>query len=706
MAREDRREDHAGRARVGPGSATGDHAAASRSGRRAHDDAGRRDERRLDLGRGREEGAAPCRGRGPCELRRGGRAAHQDAGHTRRPFAAITSMPSMGRPPALSTVFAVRGAAPEETVTFLDGAPLPQAFHFGGLVSVVPAPMLSSRLASCRAASGRLTAARPRASSTPGSPRRRATASTRACSSTRSTSAPRSPRRASKGRRETTPHRARLRRSHVDTWIGSAPRRLRLRRAPALPRRTGGPRARLRVPHAFVRGAVLFAGRRRLGHRSQHLAHRVVEVLGAACPRAARVEVRRRRHGARRVLCRALQRQHPRRRRPMGERSQDPLRTPRDHGPHPRPRARAAHLRARTRSPPASTACACSACPPRRSAAAPCSTLRGSIAVQRVEPGVLGGARARAGARRHRHPGPAARSRRTRRRAVAAAARAPRRAVVEHRAQGAPRHLRAEQPTYDAVDARDFDGTLLPVAAEPGPVRGAHGGLGIEHALSREVQVSCDVWARASNGPRARRPAAAGGAHVRRAALGAVASSLGYYYPLNADTPARGRSASRRCCKLLGRERTQDSSATRSRAPRSATAPRPRSAARRSIRPTCSTPRSSTSSATGGRRARGSASRSACSTAPTPRPRSRPRTTRNVDPNRPLPQLRPIHSLDLRLEKTFRVGARHGGRVRRGSQRVRPACARAARVQPCVRLPGGRLGPPHHPEPRACEERF
>lgn len=59
------------------------------------------------------------------------------------PFAAATSLPSVGRPPALATVYAVRGAAPEDTATFLDGAPLPHAFHFGGLVAVLPGSMLA-----------------------------------------------------------------------------------------------------------------------------------------------------------------------------------------------------------------------------------------------------------------------------------------------------------------------------------------------------------------------------------------------------------------------------------------------------------------------------------------------------------------------------------------------------------------------------------
>ncbi|MEO7095505.1 MAG: TonB-dependent receptor plug domain-containing protein, partial [Polyangiales bacterium] len=59
------------------------------------------------------------------------------------PFAAVTSLPSLGRPPALSTVYIVRGAGPEESATYFDGAPLPHAFHFGGLVAVVPSAFVA-----------------------------------------------------------------------------------------------------------------------------------------------------------------------------------------------------------------------------------------------------------------------------------------------------------------------------------------------------------------------------------------------------------------------------------------------------------------------------------------------------------------------------------------------------------------------------------
>jgi len=60
------------------------------------------------------------------------------------PFAAATSLPAMGRPPALSTIYVVRGAGPEESGTYLDGAPISHAFHFGGFVAVVPAALIGN----------------------------------------------------------------------------------------------------------------------------------------------------------------------------------------------------------------------------------------------------------------------------------------------------------------------------------------------------------------------------------------------------------------------------------------------------------------------------------------------------------------------------------------------------------------------------------
>lgn len=54
----------------------------------------------------------------------------------------LQSMPGVGRPPGLMGMLIVRGSAPEDTTVFVDGTPIPIAYHFGGLSSVVPTELL------------------------------------------------------------------------------------------------------------------------------------------------------------------------------------------------------------------------------------------------------------------------------------------------------------------------------------------------------------------------------------------------------------------------------------------------------------------------------------------------------------------------------------------------------------------------------------
>jgi len=55
---------------------------------------------------------------------------------------AVQSLPGVGRSSGLSGALIVRGAAPQDTLVFLDGVPIPIIYHFGGLSSVVPTEML------------------------------------------------------------------------------------------------------------------------------------------------------------------------------------------------------------------------------------------------------------------------------------------------------------------------------------------------------------------------------------------------------------------------------------------------------------------------------------------------------------------------------------------------------------------------------------
>lgn len=54
----------------------------------------------------------------------------------------LQSLPGVARPPGLAGLLIVRGSAPEDTATFVDGSNVPLIYHFGGLSSVVPTELL------------------------------------------------------------------------------------------------------------------------------------------------------------------------------------------------------------------------------------------------------------------------------------------------------------------------------------------------------------------------------------------------------------------------------------------------------------------------------------------------------------------------------------------------------------------------------------
>jgi TonB family protein len=55
---------------------------------------------------------------------------------------AIQNLPGVARAPGLAGLLIVRGAAPQETGTYVDGTFIPIIYHFGGLSSVIPTEML------------------------------------------------------------------------------------------------------------------------------------------------------------------------------------------------------------------------------------------------------------------------------------------------------------------------------------------------------------------------------------------------------------------------------------------------------------------------------------------------------------------------------------------------------------------------------------
>lgn len=55
---------------------------------------------------------------------------------------ALQNLPGVARPPGLAGLLVVRGAAPQDTLIFVDGTPIPLVYHFGGLSSVIPTELL------------------------------------------------------------------------------------------------------------------------------------------------------------------------------------------------------------------------------------------------------------------------------------------------------------------------------------------------------------------------------------------------------------------------------------------------------------------------------------------------------------------------------------------------------------------------------------
>lgn len=568
-------------------------------------------------------------------------------------FAAVTSLPSMGRPPALSTVFVVRGAGPEESVTFLDGAPLPQAFHFGGLVSVIP----SSFLASIAVLPGGFGAPFGRATAgvidvvlaTPKTDGVHGTLGFDALDVGATLTAP-----VIKGKHETTISLG-VRRSHVDAWIGKI---LGDSVAGELPRYLDGqvvlehtfsPRTRLRAAFIAADDAVSVTDPNSPADKPRSGAWR------SAVMRAhARYESKLDAGGALLAVFSA-------------GRSRDSIVGDTDSWENDK---KTLYARLEGTIPIAGPERAkltigadvlATRIDGLRVLGIPTSSfggsavfqLRGAIAVERVEPGVYAqlalepvrGVTITPGLRLDRG-------------VHGEALFQPR---VALRGEVSPKTalktllgLYARSNPHDAVDARDFDGTMLPVPAEPGPVRGAHGAIGFEHALSREVQVTCDVWGRASNGVLVAKQQQARPFYDDLLSGGRVVA--GYYYPLNTDT-ARTRAAGVELLfKLSGANYTGFLGYALS---RSEIRDDAYAAWRRAAFDQTHVLNAALLYRLGGGWEAGARFRLAVGVLDSAYPATEiaPKNDPKVDPNRALPELPPIHSLDLRLEKTFTLGA-------------------------------------------------
>lgn len=56
----------------------------------------------------------------------------------------IQSLPGVARPPGLAGILIIRGAGPQDSRTFVDGATVPLIYHFGGLSSVIPTELIDT----------------------------------------------------------------------------------------------------------------------------------------------------------------------------------------------------------------------------------------------------------------------------------------------------------------------------------------------------------------------------------------------------------------------------------------------------------------------------------------------------------------------------------------------------------------------------------
>jgi len=569
------------------------------------------------------------------------------------PFAAVTSLPSMGRPPALSTVYVVRGAGPEETATFVDGAPMPHAFHFGGLVAVVPAAFVRSISVAPGGFGtpfGRATAGvvdvllnTPRADGVHG------TLGFDLIDVGATLTAP-----LIKGRRETT-IAVGARRSHVDAWIGSL---LGDAVAGDLPRYLDGqivlehafsPRARVRAAFLAADDSVSVtdpgspADRPRSGSWKSdalrlHARYEasfgskgnVLGVVSAGRSRDAIIGENDFWQTVRQTAYARLEGTIPldapeRARLTIGT---DALLTRLDGD--------------RVLGVPSSSF-----------GGSAVFQLRGTLHVERAEPGVytqlqfepVKGLTITPGVRFDRAPrGDGMWQPRLAVRAEVASA-----TIVK-----AVSGLYTRSNVFDAVDARDQDGTLIPAVVEPGPVRGAHGGVGVEQGIARDVFLLVDLWARATTGVLI--PVQQPARPIYEDLLNGGRVVSGYYYPLHTD---QGRTRAMGLEFLFKFTSPSYAGFIGYAIQRAEVRDGPHTDWRRAPFDQTHVLNAALLLKLGAGWEAGGRFRLALGVLDSPYPATEiaPKNDPSLDPNRPLPELGVIHSLDLRVEKGWKIGA-------------------------------------------------
>lgn len=572
------------------------------------------------------------------------------------PFAAVTSLPSMARPPSLSTTYVVRGAAPEESVTFVDGAPMPHAFHFGGVVSILPPQLVGSiSLApgGFGVAFGRATAGLVDVRLAELAPGFHGAASLDAIDVGAVATAQLGARtRVAVG----------ARRSHVDAWIGSF---VGDRVSGQLPRYLDG---QLLVEHDLAKGARLRVG--------LFAADDAVRVTDPSIPEDEP------RTGSWRS---SFVRLHARLDAELDEsvrvvavtsytRSDDEIIGDTDLWGDARDTFFArlegeARLGAGPRAPRLSvgTDLQATRIEGRRVLAIPASafggsavfSMRGLLRVERVEPAAyaqlilpLGeGAQVTSGVRVDRAPlGEIVVQPRVALRVEAGA-----RTVLKGTAG-----LYARPNVLDAASARDFMGAYLPVPVRSGPARGVQASLGVEQVLAKDVRLDVDVWTR--TGHHVLVPREQPAVPIYGNTLGSQGPGLlGFTYPLYAES-GRLRAAGLEVLLAFGAPKADSGwvGFVGYGLSRSEIQDDPYSPWRRMPLDQTHVLNAAAIVRLGRGWEAGARFRLAIGVQDSPYPASQiaPKSESGVDPNRPLPNLAPIHSLDVRVEKTLRIGAR------------------------------------------------
>jgi hypothetical protein len=212
--------------------------------------------------------------------------------------------------------------------------------------------------------------------------------------------------------------------------------------------------------------------------------------------------------------------------------------------------------------------------------------------------------------------------------------------------------LYARSNPFDAVDARDFDGTLIPVVVDPSVVRSAQGGVGVEHAFSQQVTMVVDLYSRASSGVLVPVEQPARPIYEDRPWGPFLA---GYYYPLNAATGRTRAIGAETLLRMRGPTYAAFIGYALSRAEQREG---PNTAWRRAPFDQTHVLNAAVVWQLGAGWEAGLRFRLAVGVLDSPYPATEiaPKSDPNLDPTRPLPELPPLHSLDVRLEKAWHYG--------------------------------------------------